>query len=266
MELFAADGHDAGGCERVTGKSGMRPYQSPCKRNPTGEHVAISERTKRLLWSRSGGYCQNPTCNRELFEFFENGAVVSLGELAHVIGQSARGPRGQCRLAMEERDEYQNIILLCPTCHTLADKSPEQFPAKTLHEWKRCHEEKIQHSFVVPMYATRDSLSAVVHRLLRRNRAVFRQYGPHSEHSTNPLSDAAEAWRRLVLSDVIPNNRRVADLLNANEHLLSESERTVLDKFLLHQQAFEYNHLSGDKTSAAPTFPDEMDTILLGRA
>ena len=28
MELFAADGHDAGGCERVTGKSGMRPYHS----------------------------------------------------------------------------------------------------------------------------------------------------------------------------------------------------------------------------------------------
>ena len=28
MELFAADGHDAGGCERVTGKSGMRPYDS----------------------------------------------------------------------------------------------------------------------------------------------------------------------------------------------------------------------------------------------
>ena len=25
MELFTADGHDAGGCERVTGKSGMRP-------------------------------------------------------------------------------------------------------------------------------------------------------------------------------------------------------------------------------------------------
>ena len=27
MELFAADGHDAGGCERVTGKSGMRPWR-----------------------------------------------------------------------------------------------------------------------------------------------------------------------------------------------------------------------------------------------
>ena len=28
MELFAADGHDAGGCERVTGKSGMRPCEA----------------------------------------------------------------------------------------------------------------------------------------------------------------------------------------------------------------------------------------------
>ena len=28
MELFAADGHDAGGCERVTGKSGTRPGAS----------------------------------------------------------------------------------------------------------------------------------------------------------------------------------------------------------------------------------------------
>ncbi len=28
MELFAADGHDAGGCERVTGKSGMRPVRT----------------------------------------------------------------------------------------------------------------------------------------------------------------------------------------------------------------------------------------------
>ena len=30
MELFAADGHDAGGCERVTGKSGMRPVTLVC--------------------------------------------------------------------------------------------------------------------------------------------------------------------------------------------------------------------------------------------
>ena len=31
MELFAADGHDASGCERVTGKSGMRPAAEACE-------------------------------------------------------------------------------------------------------------------------------------------------------------------------------------------------------------------------------------------
>ena len=44
--------------------------------------------------------------------------------------------------------------------------------------------------------------------------------------------------------------------------LLSEEEKEALDKFVLHQQEFEYNHMSGDKTSAAPLFPDEMNTIL----
>ena len=45
MELFAADGHDAGGCERVTGKSGMRPdrlpLEPPAETNPTPTHANI---------------------------------------------------------------------------------------------------------------------------------------------------------------------------------------------------------------------------------
>ena len=40
MELFAADGHDAGGCERVTGKSGMRP-SFPAR---TGMHPGYGDR------------------------------------------------------------------------------------------------------------------------------------------------------------------------------------------------------------------------------
>ena len=36
MELFAADGHDAGGCERVTGKSGMRPPPRVWRRRSHG--------------------------------------------------------------------------------------------------------------------------------------------------------------------------------------------------------------------------------------
>ena len=49
MELFAADGHDAGGCERVTGKSGMRPQALPRVpgRNPADQLDAAPERRGR---------------------------------------------------------------------------------------------------------------------------------------------------------------------------------------------------------------------------
>ena len=41
MELFAADGHDAGGCERVTGKSGMRPHILDTPRLSDADRVAM---------------------------------------------------------------------------------------------------------------------------------------------------------------------------------------------------------------------------------
>ena len=41
MELFAADGHDAGGCERVTGKSGMRPLREPELESLTDALIAL---------------------------------------------------------------------------------------------------------------------------------------------------------------------------------------------------------------------------------
>ena len=66
MELFTADGHDAGGCERVTGKSGMRPVRSALT-NPVRDGLNDSQvvlvdaasvlvlRDKRAAGVASGG-------------------------------------------------------------------------------------------------------------------------------------------------------------------------------------------------------------------
>jgi hypothetical protein len=226
--------------------------------------MAISDRTKRLLWSRSGGYCQNPECHRDFFVFFQDGNISSLEELAHVIGQSNQGPRGKSDLSVTERDEYNNIILLCPNCHSLIDKNPLQFSVKTLQNWKQRHEEAIKLVFVVPVYGERQDLAQSVHKLLRINKVIFQQYGPHSLYAIDPFSDAVKDWKRHVLADVIPNNRKIANLLSVNEYLLTEDEKHILDMFTLHQQAFEYNHVSGDKTAYAPLFPKEMNNILRG--
>lgn len=223
--------------------------------------MAISSQTKRLLWSRAAGYCQNPGCHKCFSVFFEDGTISSIEELAHVIGHSKKGPRGISDLDAAERDAYENIILLCPSCHTLIDKNPLQFPAKTLHDWKQRHEEAIKRVFVVPIYKDKQAFAGDVHKLLRTNEAIFNQYGPHCLNAIKPLPDEAEVWKRYVISDIIPNNRKIANLLRANEHLLNEDEKGIFDKFILHQEAFEYNHVSGDKTPAAPLFPEEMNRI-----
>ncbi|MCB9551939.1 MAG: hypothetical protein H6705_08655 [Myxococcales bacterium] len=43
-------------------------------------------------------------------------------------------------MAAADRDEADNLILLCPTHHTLIDKVPEQYPAELLRRWKAEHE------------------------------------------------------------------------------------------------------------------------------
>lgn len=225
--------------------------------------MPISDRVKRLLWSRSGGYCQNPNCRDDFFTYFENGEITSIEELAHVIAQSNEGPRGSNPLPLAQRDEYNNIILLCPKCHSLIDKNPIQFPEEMLIDWKLKHVQILQQAFVVPVYSDRKILSVEIHKLLRRNHQIYLSYGPNSEHIDNPLTDAATVWNRYIHSDVLPNNRKIANLLLVNEHLLSSAEKTVLDKFIIHQEAFEFNHVSGDKTSVAPLFPAEINQILI---
>ena len=106
--------------------------------------MSISEKTKRLLLVRSGGFCANPHCHSDLFPFFESGEITNIEELAHIIGQSEDGPRGENDLPSNERDEFHNIIILCPNCHTIIDKNSHLYPIETIKEWKKNHQSSIE--------------------------------------------------------------------------------------------------------------------------
>lgn len=223
--------------------------------------MAISERVRRLLLARSGGYCMRPECRCDLFPMFETGEITSVEELAHIVGQKADGPRGDHPLPLNQRDEYQNILVLCPTCHTIVDKNPEQFPDDLLLGWKAQHEEKITTCFGVPRYDARAQLNEAVLALMIQNRVTFETYGPFSAKWTDPLANAAAAWARAVRTQIIPNNRKILELAAANSGLMSADELAVIQAFRLHKEALEFNHLSGDKDANAPLFPREMNNI-----
>lgn len=223
--------------------------------------VSLSAVTKRALWASAGGYCQNPGCRADLIQLSQNGDVTNLDELAHIVARKAEGPRGKDPRQVG-RDTFENIIILCPRCHSLVDKNPNQYPTDLLLKWKAEHISTIQNAFA-PIFKTRGELGGRTHEILRRNKAIFDEYGPHSESAAkNPMSDAANAWQRLLLSDIIPNNRALLMLVRRNQMLLNPTEREVIEQFRIHAEALEFNHLSGDKNNTAPIFPKAMNDIL----
>ena len=64
------------------------------------------------MLARSGGYCANPSCRRDLFPAVAEGRVATILDLAHIIGDSPHGPRGDDPLPLEARSDGSNVIVL----------------------------------------------------------------------------------------------------------------------------------------------------------
>jgi hypothetical protein len=225
--------------------------------------MAITADVERLLLARSGGFCANPTCRADLFPDLEGGAIATIKELAHIIAQSPSGPRGNDPLPLTERDEYDNIALLCPNCHTLVDKMKlsETYDAELLREWKRQQEQRVRDAVDVPTLGSRDELVDSVRALLRQNRAWWREYGPDRLATGHPMSEAAQTWLAGARRVLIPNNWQIVRLIERNRQYLTEEELEVVERFRLHAELFANRHLGGEYVPGAPRFPQEMDDI-----
>lgn len=229
------------------------PSQSPA--------VAISTTTQRRLFAASGGFCANPLCpSPYLFRDLEQEHVPTVAEMAHVIARSREGPRGEERLPEDERDSYDNLVLLCANCHTVVDdmRALGRYSVGLLSRWKRNHERRVSQVFEAPELQSREELVRRVSALLRQNYAIWSEYGPESEEARrHPGSDAATTWHREAKENILPNNRQILALVDRNARLLSDEELEVVERFRVHARAFARTQL-GDPDSAAPRFPPEM--------
>jgi len=110
---------------------------------------SITSKTRKILWGRAGARCSFKGCQVELIQFDEKkiiGAII--GEEAHIIAQEKKGPRGQVPIETERVNLYENLILLCPTHHTIIDQQPESYSVQALHEMKKEHEAWVDRKLV----------------------------------------------------------------------------------------------------------------------
>lgn len=217
--------------------------------------MAISLSDAKVLWGRAGARCCNPDCRADLTKFGSQG-VVHVGEMAHLIAHSSNGPRGD---GTGGNDTYENLVLLCPTCHTTIDKAPDDFPEAVLRHWKAGREKEVSTSGVAAKLESLDILKLSVRALLLQNGAIFESVGPKSKIAEiDPISDAVNIWELRKVDTIIPNNRSIIETVDANLELLRErADQTAYAKFKEHALAFEDQNLSGIRREYYPTFPNE---------
>lgn len=101
---------------------------------------APSTDTLRRLFALSGNQCARPNCPTVLLS--AGGTLV--GEVAHIAAESPGGPRFDSKLSEADRRAFENLLLLCSTCHTLVDKEPETYTKAKLRKWKRDREARFE--------------------------------------------------------------------------------------------------------------------------
>lgn len=98
--------------------------------------MAISERTRKILWARAGGRCS--ICHVLLVtEGTDTDDPSVFGQEAHIISDAASGPRAG---DLPDHDVYDNLILLCSKDHKRVDDQVGHYTPELLRQIKREHE------------------------------------------------------------------------------------------------------------------------------
>ncbi len=101
--------------------------------------MAISDKTRKILWGRSGNRCT--ICKHELvIDATPEDDESVVGDECHIVSSRANGPRYDASFPSEKIDSYENITLLCRIHHKMVDDQADTFTADILRQMKTNHE------------------------------------------------------------------------------------------------------------------------------
>lgn len=221
---------------------------------------AIAAKDSHLLWAKSAGRCAYPACTNRCVDSFENAGNILIGEMAHVLAYSKKGPRSTGK-PVANVDKYENLVLLCPYHHTIVDKAPDDFPPELLRQWKSELEERVGKAMDIPRFTTKRQLFEYANELLAQNKIIHAQFGPSSlTAQANPFSNVQQLWDAKKIEEIIPNNALVRAAFKRYSSLLNTRERKIAGMFQAHAIAFSAS--AEDRLDSVPMFPAEFARML----
>jgi hypothetical protein len=220
----------------------------------------LAQDEDRRLFAESAGTCL--LCNAPLFADLPGGSrSVSIAERAHVVAHSDSGPRADRTVPEEERRTPANLVLLCATCHTKVDKSPENFSAADLFARKAERAAAVALVGGTPIFNIRSDARRAVQKVLERNRLIFRNYGPDPVDGSVSSTEDAERWSRHVLEDIVPANELIVAIVRINEALTNAEDREAAELLRLHTRDLAEKHRGEPVTAPARRFPRAVEDL-----
>jgi len=100
--------------------------------------------TVQLLCAKAAGRCEFAGCGEILYEEILTRRRIRNSVVAHIVASSPDGPRGDRERSHKLSQEIGNLMLLCPTHHTLIDSRVEDYPEALLLSMKKQHEDSVE--------------------------------------------------------------------------------------------------------------------------
>ena len=234
----------------------------------------ISEKTAKIVWARAAGLCSYPDCFKLLIVSPErpNDPHAVLGEIAHIVGHSEEGPRGEELFRGIDRDSPENLLLLCAEHHTLIDQQQDRYSTSWLYRVKDEHEKWVrerissnQHfpQLSVDLQQVSETLSITneafdVRNLLagqlaassiamyKRDVAAYLQYAQaHTLEPLHPLTLAA--WRDNLALDSTMSPNTINRMLSAVKRIIKQAaSKELIDETI----SFKFQNIEGVKVKA----------------
>ena len=198
----------------------------------------IAENVKKRLYAESMGRCMNPECQHNLFS--ENGDIL---EKAHIDPY--------CETA---NNTFENLVLLCPTCHTDFDKNHAFTPEEVL-SWNKTRKEEVERLFSKRV-SDFNELKEMVSPLLEENKSIYENYY---------LQENKSLWDKFEVK-ILQNNKKLKLIFSANINLFQQNENEnysnleYIRQFIAHAEEFEITRTDDEKIRKI-LFPVEIDSM-----
>lgn len=113
------------------------------------------------------------------------------------------------------------------------------------------------------VFETFEMLCENIYPLINDNEYIFKTVGPNSgQADTEELRTDLTMWNKYKVTTIVPNNSKIKMLLKSNSNLYSRAQEDIINKMILHIDAFEEHCQNAEFDYSNFRFPTEFKSLI----